>query len=192
MLHSRSVFYSHIHVSPFNPKTCLSFWEIFLHYFFGHFLPRPSPVFSCSIFPERCSVSLLLTANRERRGHCTGALSLLQDVWVSAARPASKVARSHSRQEAAARMMRFPPQGCSRVLMTWQLASLRKSDPRHQGRSSNVFYDLPSKVTCCHSAVWLPTSQPYLLKEEITRTHYMEAKVSVGHLGSGYPRDILY
>ena len=38
------------------------------------------------------------------------------------------------------------PQGCSDVLVTWQLASSRKSNPSAQGRSLSTFYELASEV----------------------------------------------
>lgn len=37
-------------------------------------------------------------------------------------------------------------QGCSDVLVTWQLASSRKSNPSAQSRSLSTFYDLASEV----------------------------------------------
>ena len=59
------------------------------------------------------------------------------------------------------------PQGCLSVLMTWQLVSPRASDPTDQSRSGNVFYDLASHITHCHSAVWLSTQvSPYSLWQE--------------------------
>lgn len=108
MLHSGSIFYSCVHVSSFNLKTCLSFWEIFLYYFFGHFPSTPCPVFSCSIFPELGLVSLQLIVSREFWQHGTDAFSLLRDVWASAGGSASEAARSHSQQGAAAKPVSPP------------------------------------------------------------------------------------
>lgn len=155
MLHSKFVFYSHIHMSPFNPKTCLSFWEIFLYYFFGYFLPSPSPIFFFLIYFSRtlqgksttnCEHETPMALHR-RLISVPGCLGISWGTHF----PGSSLPQPAGccRQDDVV----SSPHSCSSVLTTWWLASLSNSDPRDQGRSSNVFYDLPSKVTCCHSAV---------------------------------------
>lgn len=78
--------------------------------------------------------------------------SLLCNVWTSAGRSTSKIARSHGQEDMLA--SQFSPWGCLSVFMTWQVASPRaraKSPKRKQQRPP-----WPRSKNHSHSSV-LPT-----------------------------------